>query len=1755
MRVGFGIAGVQTFFDNNKKEGLGTMKKSLIKLTSMIMLMCLVVTSIGPFQSAHASPALQVTEGQVQGEFTLDLSQVGNVDWLHLKGDSQGKITEIKKAASSTVTFSVYGDTGTEGKVNKGSDANYLSYSWTDGMAGYEQGNKDTGFGIFFPSISRDAGDYNNVGWNFAVAPQPQETTAVFAIGLWQADADIHIYSDDVLFETRKIGAGGTSQIYKYQVKVPANVNLKVEGRLTKVKSTYGNMTFSGLALSNTGVVDKIALHNEYSKVKDMTQGLFSEASWQSFVTAREAAKAILDRPDATQQEVDDALQTLVAAQAALEKRETHIMIDFMGSGSKEYTFGAKGDQQDRYQTFTVRENFEMEYAQVVVNRANEPVSDMLVKLYATDSQGLPTGAALAETSVAQDKVVSGAITTVPLQYQLVQNTRYALVLSQQALGSGEYRWKIMNKSFESKNEFFGKSVSGTFKSEADLGTGMLRIVEKSNVDRSNLQSLAEEVGQYNSKLFKRSSWSQVEIALTQANENLNDMDVKQDDLDVAYDQLRLAISNLVLNVGLDEVAEQIVSIRDAVVTGYTAQSVAALNTAIQEAVALGEGATEQERITAYSKVLNALESLRGEGKYQYEAKPQMTAAFGFEGDKNASLAFLDGSYQIGGYRNFQHGPVAPKQMVTFGVTDTSNIKWYNAEGYLPMFINEYAKNDMEYKIETFANKHKVDGKDYVIDYSRMTVTNHSGDTRLLPVVSNNLIPVNEAANQAYTIAPGETVTRDYAIEADKYEYFDEGKTVFTSLTREQVAAQGNFDDNYNGMKLYWDNRLSAIVDFNLPNQELVNAFKAGYIYTLIIKDDTYLHVGENGYARLFSHDTIGILVQLIESGDFAYAEDYLNSIPLTGGINIETGEVDPDQYWDANWKLPWAYAVYLSKTGDASIFDKMMTGDDGSQGTVFEKRVKIGARSIESDRMGDGGIMKETYAIDDKGYWTIDNYSALMGLVAYEYITRELYRIKGDAGYLAEANWAEAQHADLLTKFTDKLQKTINDNGLNYIPASVVESNDKNRMKDSRDANWASMYLFGRWLWDGYLYGAEQPEDNINLTMMDDTYTYGIDRRIKEKTTDSPYNFGGYPHGFYSSAYNAGYGSSALRGEEYRDIGIKAYEFMIENSMSGPFSWWEGVAYPAASSPWAATNEQLGLQNAPGGGGSAQHMWGQAVNSKVLIDSLIAERIYDQNEKYEIIVGRGIPKEWIENAALNNDVVADVQNYPAFQGGRVGYKIERQANKLVVTLTSRLEQAKAGTDNASFSIQLPGMVNNILEASDGVIDHEKGIVTVPLNTDSVTITLANLPGSTDVELDKAALKIGFAAGDSDTSITQSVTLPTAGERGSVITWSSSEAGVISETGIVKRPSVTTQVTLTATLEKDGVQAQKAFVLTVLGASANQPTWPTGSQLTASLIAKNSVVLNWTPAESHTDLVHYQVTWGTKSVMVSGDRLSVEINGLSADTSYTFRVEAGDKDGLWSDNGPTVTVKTKADGNSGNSGNGGSNNGSGNSGTNKGNNGNNGNDSNNENNGNGSNKGNNNNGNNSGDNGNSGTTLPKFTDIANHWAREAIATAVEGGIIKGYEDGTFRPNGVVTRSELMVMLGRMLGVQQEDMTLSFKDEANIPVWARPYIAGAVKSGFANGYEDGTFRPGGKITRIEFVAMVARALNLKSETNAFLPYADSDQIPSWGAAYAAALYEAGLIEGKDNNRFAPNDQVTRAEAVTLLLRLAHYQAGN
>ncbi|GGI45604.1 hypothetical protein GCM10008018_12990 [Paenibacillus marchantiophytorum] len=93
---------------------------------------------------------------------------------------------------------------------------------------------------------------------------------------------------------------------------------------------------------------------------------------------------------------------------------------------------------------------------------------------------------------------------------------------------------------------------------------------------------------------------------------------------------------------------------------------------------------------------------------------------------------------------------------------------------------------------------------------------------------------------------------------------------------------------------------------------------------------------------------------------------------------------------------------------------------------------------------------------------------------------------------------------------------------------------------------------------------------------------------------------------------------------------------------------------------------------------------------------------------------------------------------------------------------------------------------------------------------------------------------------------------------------------------------------------------------------------------------------------------------------------------------------------------------------------------------------------------------------------------------------------------------------------------------------------------------AVKNSIINGYEDGTFRPEQPVTRVEMAVMIVRALGLKLVSDEGLLFSDSEQVPQWARPYVATAYAAGLIHGRDNNEFAPNDEATRAEATILIL---------
>ncbi len=177
-----------------------------------------------------------------------------------------------------------------------------------------------------------------------------------------------------------------------------------------------------------------------------------------------------------------------------------------------------------------------------------------------------------------------------------------------------------------------------------------------------------------------------------------------------------------------------------------------------------------------------------------------------------------------------------------------------------------------------------------------------------------------------------------------------------------------------------------------------------------------------------------------------------------------------------------------------------------------------------------------------------------------------------------------------------------------------------------------------------------------------------------------------------------------------------------------------------------------------------------------------------------------------------------------------------------------------------------------------------------------------------------------------------------------------------------------------------------------------------------------------------------------------------------------------------------------------------------------------------------------------------------FKDVGTHWAAGTIERAIKLDIAKGYQDGTFRPNGNVTRAEFATFISRALKLPTASSQPEFSDTDLTKAWAKPYIAQVVEAGLINGYTDQTFKPDRAITRAELAVIIARAAGLQSNgTGTQLTFKDSADVPAWALKAIEAAVEAGLIQGKSGNLFDPNGQATRAEALTMIMRLLDYQA--
>src|SRR5450756_235880 len=173
------------------------------------------------------------------------------------------------------------------------------------------------------------------------------------------------------------------------------------------------------------------------------------------------------------------------------------------------------------------------------------------------------------------------------------------------------------------------------------------------------------------------------------------------------------------------------------------------------------------------------------------------------------------------------------------------------------------------------------------------------------------------------------------------------------------------------------------------------------------------------------------------------------------------------------------------------------------------------------------------------------------------------------------------------------------------------------------------------------------------------------------------------------------------------------------------------------------------------------------------------------------------------------------------------------------------------------------------------------------------------------------------------------------------------------------------------------------------------------------------------------------------------------------------------------------------------------------------------------------------------------------TDISGHWAQVKIQSWIDKGLIKGYPDGTFKPDQDITRAEFMALVNRAFGYTAV-APITYTD-VKAGSWYAPEVAKAQAAGYITGYPDGTMKPENPITREEVATIVARIKNLTSDANAADKYTDASKIGSWSKGQVGAVTSAKIMQGYPDGSFMPQGLITRAEVVEALDNALHYTA--
>lgn len=180
----------------------------------------------------------------------------------------------------------------------------------------------------------------------------------------------------------------------------------------------------------------------------------------------------------------------------------------------------------------------------------------------------------------------------------------------------------------------------------------------------------------------------------------------------------------------------------------------------------------------------------------------------------------------------------------------------------------------------------------------------------------------------------------------------------------------------------------------------------------------------------------------------------------------------------------------------------------------------------------------------------------------------------------------------------------------------------------------------------------------------------------------------------------------------------------------------------------------------------------------------------------------------------------------------------------------------------------------------------------------------------------------------------------------------------------------------------------------------------------------------------------------------------------------------------------------------------------------------------------------------------------QFSDVANHWARDAVNDLGSRMVVNGNEEGNFSPDENMTRAEFAAILVRALGLKLEIGASTFSD-VKTSDWYNSEVNTAYAYKLIDGFEDGKFRPNEHITREQAMTIIAKAMTMtglknkltsQSVDETLKTFGDKADASNWALSGIADSVQAGIVAGRDGNSLAPKAYISRAEVATMIQKL-------